>query len=133
MLKMALFDCVISEKCCSVDGGRGICPLFSSPPRGVWQLKSPHPREFAIQGKKDANARGSAQGGAGRRWNWLMHKSRKKIVFDNWQLHLKEKEIENYSPIDVSVFVFLRILFAKQLCFLETWFKEFQSLLLEWT
>ena len=33
----------------------------------------PHPREFAIQGKKDANARGSARGGAGRRWNWLMH------------------------------------------------------------
>lgn len=57
----------------------------------------------------------------------------KKIVFENWQLHLKEKEIENYSHIDVSVFVFPRILFAKQLCFLETWFKEFQSLLLEWT
>ena len=52
MLKMALFDCAINEKCCSVDGGRGICPLFSSPPRGIWQLKSPHPREFAIQGKK---------------------------------------------------------------------------------
>ena len=29
----------------------------------------PHPREFAIQGKKNANARGSARGGAGRRWN----------------------------------------------------------------
>ena len=52
MLKMALLDCAINEKCCSVDGGRGICPLFSSPPRGIWQLKSPHPREFAIQGKK---------------------------------------------------------------------------------
>ena len=48
MLKTALFDCAINEKCCSVDGGRGICPLFSSPPRGIWQLKSPHPREFAI-------------------------------------------------------------------------------------
>ena len=45
------------------DGGRGIGPLFSSPPRGIWQLKSPHPREFAIQGKKNANARGSAGGG----------------------------------------------------------------------
>ena len=64
MLKTALFDCAINEKCCSVDGGRGICPLFSSPPRGIWQLKSPHPREFAIQGKKNANARGSARGGA---------------------------------------------------------------------
>ena len=73
MLKMALFDCASNEKCCSVDEGRGSCPLFSSPPRGVWQLKSPHPREFAIQGKKNANARGSARGGAGRRWNWLMH------------------------------------------------------------
>ena len=53
MFKTALFDCAINEKCCSVDGGRGICPLFSSPPRGIWRLKSPHhPREFAIQGKK---------------------------------------------------------------------------------
>jgi len=58
MLKTALFDCAINEKCCSVDGGRGICPVFSSPPRGIWQLKSPHPREFAIQGKQNANARG---------------------------------------------------------------------------
>ena len=68
MFKTALFDCAINEKCCSVDGGRGICPLFSSPPRGIWQLKSPHPREFAIQGKKNANARGWARGG---RWAQL--------------------------------------------------------------
>ena len=52
MLKMALFDCAINENCCSVDGGRGICPLFASPPWGIWQLNSHHPREFAIQGKK---------------------------------------------------------------------------------
>ena len=65
MLKTALFDGAINEKCCSVDGGRGICPLFSSPPRGIWQLKSPHPRKFAIQGKKNANARGLARGGGG--------------------------------------------------------------------
>ena len=60
MLKMELFDWAINEKCCSVDGGRGICPLFLSPPRG-----SPHPRAFAIQGKKNANAPGSAPGGGG--------------------------------------------------------------------
>ena len=65
MLKTAPFDCAINEKCCSVDGGRGICPLFSSPPRGIWQLKSPHLREFAIQGKKNANAMGSARRGRG--------------------------------------------------------------------
>ena len=28
--KTALFDCAISEKCCNVDGGQGICPLFPS-------------------------------------------------------------------------------------------------------
>ena len=61
MLKMALFDCAINENCCSVDGGRGICPLFASPPWGIWQLNSPHPREFAIQGKKNAYARISAE------------------------------------------------------------------------
>ena len=65
MLKMELFDWAINEKCCSVDGGRGICPLFLSPPRGNWQLKSPHPRAFPIQGKKNANAPGSAPGGGG--------------------------------------------------------------------
>ena len=52
MLKMALLDCAINEKCCSVDRGRG-----------VWQLKSPHRREFAIQGQKNGNARGG--GGLG--------------------------------------------------------------------
>ena len=31
ILKMVVFDCAINEKCCSVDGGRGICHLFSSP------------------------------------------------------------------------------------------------------
>ena len=62
---MSLFDCAISEKCCSIDGGRGSCPLFSSPTREIWQLKCPHPWEFAIQGKKNANARGSARGGGG--------------------------------------------------------------------
>ena len=48
--------------------------FFSLPPRGIWQLKSTYPREFAIQGKKNANARGSARGGEGA-GNWLMHKT----------------------------------------------------------
>ena len=46
-------------------GGRGICALVLSPSRGIWQLKSPHPREFAIQGKTNASARGSAREGGG--------------------------------------------------------------------
>ena len=43
MLKMTLFDCAIDEKCCSVDGGRGICPLFSSPPGGFDSSRVPTP------------------------------------------------------------------------------------------
>ena len=73
MLKMALLDCAINEKCCSVDEGGGICPLFSSPPQGIWQLKSPHPREFALPSK--------ALGG----WIWLMHNSgAQSAPFINW-------------------------------------------------
>ena len=70
MLKTALLDCAINEKCCSVDEGRGICPLFSSQPRVIWQLKSAHPREFAIQGQKNANARESAGKGGGGGGGW---------------------------------------------------------------
>jgi len=51
MLKMALFDCVINEKCCSVDGGWGICPLFHPHPRGFDSL-SPHPRNLPSKAKK---------------------------------------------------------------------------------
>ena len=56
---MTLLDYAINEKFYRVDGGRGIYSLFSSPPRGIWQLKSPQPREFAIQSQKNAYARGS--------------------------------------------------------------------------
>jgi len=52
MLKMALFNCAIKEKCCSVYGGRGICPLVLSPPQGIC-----HPRQ------KNINAQGSARVG----------------------------------------------------------------------
>ena len=62
---MALLDCAINEKSCSVDGVRGICPHFSSPPRGIWQLKSPYPREFAILGKKMLTTGGQPGGGGG--------------------------------------------------------------------
>ena len=49
MLKMALLDRVINKKCCSVDKGRGICPLVSSPTPGICNPS-----------QKNANARGSA-------------------------------------------------------------------------
>ena len=37
--------------------------FFPSPPRGIWQLKSPHPREFAIQGKNMLMPGGQPRGG----------------------------------------------------------------------
>ena len=69
MLNMALFDYVINEKCYSVYRGRGICPLFSSPPGGFDSSRVPTPGNLPSKAKKNANARGSARGGAGRSWN----------------------------------------------------------------
>ena len=47
----------------------GICPLFSSPTREIWQLKSPQSREFAIQGKKMLMPGGHPRkGGGGGGW-----------------------------------------------------------------
>ena len=64
MLKTALFDCAISEKCCSVDGGMGICRLFSSRPGDLTAQESPppgicHPR------KKKCQCPGFSPGGVG--------------------------------------------------------------------
>ena len=75
MLKIATFYCAISEKCCSVVGGRGI-PLFFRPhPGGYDSSRVPTPGNLLPKAKKkkkknaNANARGSARGGAGCSWN----------------------------------------------------------------
>ena len=57
MLKMALLDCASNEKCRSIDGRWGICPLFSSPPLGIC-----HPKP------KKCLCLGISLGGGGRRW-----------------------------------------------------------------
>ena len=71
MFKTAIFDCAIHKKCCTIDGGRGIGPLFSPPPRGIWQLKSPHPgqKKMLMPGGQP----GGGREGAGCRWNCLTH------------------------------------------------------------
>ena len=72
MLKTALFDCAINEKCCSVDGGRAFALFFRPHLGGFDSSRAPTPREFAIQGKKNANARGwffLPGGSSGHRWN----------------------------------------------------------------
>ena len=65
MLKMALFDSAINEKCCSVDGGRGICPLFSSPPRGFDSSRVPTPENLPSKAKKMLMPGGQPGGGQG--------------------------------------------------------------------
>ena len=64
MLKMALFNCVINKKCC-IFLEDGAFALFFVPTPGGLTAQGSHPREFAIQGKKNANTRGSARGGKG--------------------------------------------------------------------
>ena len=42
------------------EDGAFFCLFFWSPSRGIWQLKSPQPWQFAIQGKKNTNVQESA-------------------------------------------------------------------------
>ena len=54
MLKMALPDCAIDEKCCSVDGGRGRPSIFVPTLKDLTAQRSPPPGIY--QSKKNANA-----------------------------------------------------------------------------
>ena len=64
-IKMALpIDCVVNEKCCSVDGGRGIF----IPTPGDLTAQEPPPPGICNPRQKNANARGLAGGGGGRSW-----------------------------------------------------------------
>ena len=50
---MALLDCAINKKCCTVDGGRGICPLFRlSHPGGFASSIVPTPGNLPAKAKK---------------------------------------------------------------------------------
>ena len=62
MLKTALFDCVSMKNVAVLTKDWAFAFSFR-----------PHPREFAIQGKKMLMPGGSPGAGAGRSWNWLMH------------------------------------------------------------
>ena len=62
---MALLDCTINKQCCSVNGGRGICPLFGPYPWGFDSSRVPTRGNLPSKAKKNANARGSAPGGGG--------------------------------------------------------------------
>ena len=59
MFKMVPLDRANNEKCCSVDGGRGICPLFSSPPPG--NLPSEAKKTLMSGGSQGIGGGGQAQ------------------------------------------------------------------------
>ena len=60
---MALLDCAINKKCCTVDGGRGICPFFFFPTPGDLPAQEFPPPGICHPRQKNANSRGSARGG----------------------------------------------------------------------
>ena len=59
---------------------------FSFPPRGIWQLKSPHPREFAIQGQKMLMPGGQPGGGGlGAAWIDVICQKRVPVFHQGFQ------------------------------------------------
>ena len=57
--------CDHNEKCCSVDGGRGIGPLFSSNPGGFDSSRVPTPGNLPSKAKKMLMPRGQPGAGGG--------------------------------------------------------------------
>ena len=62
---MALFDCAINEKCCSVDGGRDICRLFFVPTPGDLTAQESPPLGIFHLGQGKCQCLGVSPGGRG--------------------------------------------------------------------
>ena len=78
MLKTALFDCAIDEKCCSVDGGGAFALFFRPHPWGFDSSRVPTPGYLPSKAKPKkcwclgvSPRGGGGGGGASRSWNWL--------------------------------------------------------------
>ena len=69
MPKMALLDCVISEKCLFTKDG-AFALFFRPHPGGFDSSRDPTAGNLPFQAKKMANARGSARGGLGAAGNF---------------------------------------------------------------
>ena len=61
---MALLDCAINKKCCTVDGDGAFALFFLPHPGGFASSRVPTPENLPSKAKKNANSRGSARGGA---------------------------------------------------------------------
>ena len=62
---MALLDCAINKKCCTVDGGRYICPLFRPHPGGFASSRVPTPGNLPSKAKQMLIPGGQPGGGLG--------------------------------------------------------------------
>ena len=93
---MALLDCAINKKCCTVDGGWGICPLFPSYPGGFASSRIPTPGNLPSKAKKNANSPGVSPGGGG--WAQVELTDAKSIsnrgTFCNFSLGPKKKFVK---------------------------------------
>ena len=70
MLKMALFDCAINEKCCSVDGteDRAFAVFFCPHPGGFDSSRVPSPGNLPSKAKKMPMPGGQPGGWGGGGW-----------------------------------------------------------------
>ena len=105
--------------------GRSICPPLSSPPPGIWQLKCPRPREFAIHKKKKGKFPGVSPrgGGNGRNWNWLMHKISMFLRWKSFPFYISQYNLPIGLLRFYIIFVYLSNYFLvsnEQLFFLRT-------------
>ena len=117
MLKMALFDCAINEKCCSVDGteDRAFAVFFCPHPGGFDSSRVPSPGNLPSKAKKNANARGSARGGGG--WaqveltDALQHFSVRVIwcfSLNLFSLLSEKNEVNELLPVNSLLFVVVK-------------------------
>ena len=60
---MALLNCAINKKCCTVDGGRDSRPLFLPHPVGFASSRVPTPRNLPSKAKKMLIPGGQPGGG----------------------------------------------------------------------
>ena len=67
MVKIALFDRVINENCCSVDGGQAFDIFFCPHPGGFDSSRVPTPRKLPSKAKK-CQCPGVSPGGGGGGW-----------------------------------------------------------------
>ena len=63
MLKIALLDCAINKKCCSIDGGQAFALFFHLHPGEFDSSRVPTPGNLPSKQTINANARRSAAGG----------------------------------------------------------------------